>query len=775
MLSRICIRPNIQRVYWKVSNQVPLLNLSGQWRNPMSIYQTSNAIMRHKSKMTVDGKLLAKKLAKAIEKHDLDQAQAIYRDIIQSNGTINRTSIDSLLELVNRKTGSHNFKFIKQIIHDMRTKLKLKPNHYEYNILIHALGLYDNTNDAHQVFDQMRAKGLSPNIYSFNTLLGHYKRQNNVKKAIELLDEMKAMGIERNACTYNAIFHLLFRNNMMEQVQDFYRQMTAQRVSPNAYTYATLFRIANEAGDIEMGKGLYKRFWEQAKKKSAIEVDTVMMNELLLFKGSVSQDLSGMLDLYTSIPKLFPRVKLDTVSYNILLDSCLKLDSPANAYKIHREMIAAGWSPDEVTYGTIIDAEVRMRDLDGAIKLFKEMCTKGIKPTERIVSSLLSAAASKHNDPSSVQQVFKLVEKFSAATGLVLDTKAYNSLLSGLAKGGSSEQAQGLFDQVFVQKNNVPDIVTYTNLIVAYINDQRIEEAMEIYYSIRERHSIHHTHHISLDVNLYTILISSLAKAPATDNTPFTSNTSNTIIDYQVLDTEDLNSLHNSHPSLLAALTLFNDMRQLRIRPNAHCYTAILHACGQHKDMYILEQVHKLMKMDLYFDPDTAVYNALMDAYNRSGEGETVLQIWETLITSSSPTSIDPTTVSIVLDSCGHNGLGHHAKDIWKRLRDTDFALNSNNFNSYIECLCRSTRSRRGFDIARRVARQEMMPPLNPSLQPLVHSRQLKPEYTCKNIMKPRIEEKTINTLISFGKKKGVPETEIASLEAWKIELFGQT
>ncbi|KAL0083508.1 hypothetical protein F4703DRAFT_1738696 [Phycomyces blakesleeanus] len=701
--------------------------------------------------MAAGRELLSARLTKAIERRDLNQAQTIYKEIIKSNGAIDRICISSLLELAATTTDSHNIMFIKDVIRDMKSIFSFPPEPHQYNMLIHALCLHNKSNEAYQVFQRMRAKGLSPNVYSFNTLLGHYKRLNDVDKAIQLVNEMKQNGIARDASTYNIIFHLLLRNDMIEEAHDFWQQMTYERISPDVYTYSILFRIVNKTGDIEMGEDLYKTILNQAQKKLAVNVDTVLVNELLLFKGSVSQDLSGMLDLYAKSSILFPRVKLDTVSYNILLDTCLKLNNPTKAYKIYKEMVDVGLSPDEVTYGTIIDAEVRMGDIDGAIQIFKEMCTKGIMPTERIVTRLSNATAYKHNDASSVQCVFDIVKKLNASIGLTLDVKAYNALLSGLSKDGSSEQAQELFEEIFVQKGHVPDIVTYTNLIVSYINDQRIDEAMEIYYDIRKRHSIHHKSHISLDVNLYTILISSLTNAPATKDTS-----------------------SPSHPNLLAALTLFNDMRQLRIQPNAYCYTAILHACGQHKDMYVLEQVHKLMKMDLYFDPDTAVYNALMDAYSRSGEGETVLQIWETLIMSSSPTtSIDATTISIVLDSCGHNGLGHLAKDIWKRLRDNEFALNSNNFNSYIECLCRSTRSRRGFDIARRVAKNEMMPPLSPHLQPMIHSRRSKPEYTSRNAMQPRIEEKTINTLISFGKKKGIPEIEIASLEAWKTELFG--
>jgi hypothetical protein len=156
----------------------------------------------------------------------------------------------------------------------------------------------------------------------------------------------------------------------------------------------------------------------------------------------------------------------------------------------------------------------------------------------------------------------------------------------------------------------------------------------------------------------------------------------------------------------------------------------------------------------MYLDPDIAIYNSLMDAYNRTDDGETVLDIWQTLSMPASYSDITPdqTSVSIVFDSCGHNGFVSRANMIWKYLKRSQFKLNTNNYNSYIECLCREN-GRSGWDQARQLVDEEMAIPNKPLRG------------------KPTMDEKTVNTLISFAKKKGFEASEIKSLEQWKSNL----
>ncbi|KAI8391253.1 uncharacterized protein BYT42DRAFT_490600 [Radiomyces spectabilis] len=653
---------------------------------------------------------------------------------MQVQQELDRSTCRGLLLLARR----NDLEFTKGLVNTMETRFGLVPQQFEYHALMYAYGVHNRADDAYALLNEMRQRKLTPNVYTYNTLIGCFKRQNNLNRIIELFEQMEELNIKHDVVTYNSMIDIMSRINQKSKAYEMYDMMLRKGIQPDMYTYSILLNIAIKDGNVAFGRKICQNITEAADRSKS---DVNLVNSMLSFYAESEEGLGEILDMYYSLPSAFPHVRCDVVTYNTLLNACLKRENPSKALTIFRDMKKAGIQPDVVTYGILIDAEAKSGGLANALNLFDKMRDDGFPPNERILNSLANIASSPK---TSLGAIMKLMDYVStvADQGIQLDRKAYNAIMSGLARNGCSMQAQQLYDDVFRHHRHKADIATFTNLILAYINDQQTDVAMDIYYELRNHYENLHTSsgsapviEIDLDVPFYTSLITAL--------------------------THQAERIPDSSPELLFALSLFNDMRQLHIQPNAHAYTAILHACGRHKDSYVLEEIHQLIKMDLYFDPDTAVYNALMDAYNRTGDGDTVLQIWETLALSSAPEAmIDQVSVSIVLDSCGHNGYHFKAQSIWKMLKDEFFPLNSNNYNSYIECLCRKS-GRDGWDEARRLANEEMLHPHGkaPSL------KRVDPRM-------PMLEEKTVNTLISFARKKKFSQTEIDDLEKWKAQLF---
>ncbi|CAO0803046.1 unnamed protein product [Mucor circinelloides] len=684
------------------------------------------------------------RLQQAIVQGNIQQASLAYKSMMTNikvgEKPINREVIRKLLMLARHGKRREDIDFINRVILDMKQKLRLTPTPFEYHALMYAYGLQQFPEKAYALLQRMkRDDNIKPTLHSYNTLLGCYKRVNNVERAEEMLAEMKQHHIKPDTVTYNTMLHLLLRTNQFDRVFDMYSTMKADKVSSDIYTYSTLLDAAVKSKNQHFGREIYSQITQKCKPK---DVDLNMINNMIRFVADSS--LNEALDLYYDLPDRYPHIRPDKVTFNILLDVCFKNQNPAKAYQIFGDMTAAKLKPDVVTYGTLIDAEAKMGHLKESIQLFQSMCHVSIEPNDRIFNSLANIASSKSARPSDLNELLDLVEKYQYK--FKLDTKAYNALMYGLAQNGRSSQAQHLYDTVFRHATCKPDIATFTHLILAYINDNQLDDALEIYYSLREHHKKckqDATKHkvkipIQLDTTFYSTIIAALSK----------DDLNHTI---SVSDDPD-----ESSPRLVAAMSIFNDMRPLQIQPTMHTYTAMLHACGQYRDQYVLDQVHKLIKVDLYLDPDIAIYNAMMDAYNRTGNGEKVLDIWQTLSMAASEyaqVTPDQTTVSIVFDSCGHNGYIQQAQSIWSFLKRTQFNLNTNNYNSYIECLCRS-RGRQGWDAAKAIVEQDMSIPG-------------KPQYG-----KPVLDEKTVNTLMSFARKKGFDDSEMDRLNQWRAGML---
>ncbi|PWN48603.1 hypothetical protein IE53DRAFT_389180 [Violaceomyces palustris] len=108
-------------------------------------------------------------------------------------------------------------------------------------------------------------------------------------------------------------------------------------------------------------------------------------------------------------------------------------------------------------------------------------------------------------------------------------------------------------------------------------------------------------------------------------------------------------------PDLLMAL--LRDMLESGHRPTAVTYTSLLDYYGKSGKASFrgVFATHELLKLDEELEPDLALINALMNAYNRAGAPGPVLSIWQSLVTSRVPP--DSATLSILLDTCGRSGM----------------------------------------------------------------------------------------------------------------------
>lgn len=266
-------------------------------------------------------------------------------------------------------------------------------------------------------------------------------------------------------------------------------------------------------------------------------------------------------------------------------------------------------------------------------------------------------------------------------------TTYYNDLLKRLALEGRSVQAQKLYDEIFRDHDFQANIATYSQLMLAYINDGKYEEAMEIYYELRDHEDSakNTTKNLRLDADTYATMIRSLTD---TKNMEAHGNrfdpTAEPLYEYSVEDVDsaifqDIEG--NSQPALLTALTLFNDMRHLEIQPTSEMYISMLKACVQQRDGYVLEKLHKLIRMDLYLDPDREVFYYLMEAYRVVGDGASVLEIWDSLVADQ---AVDEKSISTVLKACAQYGYKSRAKAIWEELNSKNIKIPMNDCNQYL-------------------------------------------------------------------------------------------
>jgi pentatricopeptide repeat protein len=151
---------------------------------------------------------------------------------------------------------------------------------------------------------------------------------------------------------------------------------------------------------------------------------------------------------------------------------------------------------------------------------------------------------------------------------------------------------------------------------------------------------------------------------------------------YHILQRWAPNSISASHRHMLMqrlishgrtdlGLELFHDMRHSYVsQPTRETYAIMLSGCAKTRDAQTLEHIHNALRLDSSIEPDSALFNSLMFAYNRCRLPEKALAIWEVL--SQSSRLPDVNTASLALDACvrlPRYGL-IRAREIWTFMED---------------------------------------------------------------------------------------------------------
>ncbi|KAF9056116.1 hypothetical protein BJ165DRAFT_1606346 [Panaeolus papilionaceus] len=213
-------------------------------------------------------------------------------------------------------------------------------------------------------------------------------------------------------------------------------------------------------------------------------------------------------------------------------------------------------------------------------------------------------------------------------------------------------------------------------------------------------------------------------------------------------------------PLITQYFSIINDMRMQKLNIDRVVYTNILSSISQaarqifrdssngdnnriHERLIATtRRVHDFLTLDASISPDAALWNCLLDAYQRLGCFGDCYRVWEMMYLTG---RYDNVTITIMLDACGYSGQLQQAQRILTKVMKDGKRLDIKNFNTWLECLCRNSKLRTAVFVA-----CNDMPKLG--VQPTVG---------------------TINLLAKFARKDGCwpdvsSKIEVALPKVWK-------
>ncbi|KAF8203817.1 hypothetical protein BJ912DRAFT_1018516 [Pholiota molesta] len=160
-------------------------------------------------------------------------------------------------------------------------------------------------------------------------------------------------------------------------------------------------------------------------------------------------------------------------------------------------------------------------------------------------------------------------------------------------------------------------------------------------------------------------------------------------------------------PIVTEFFSIVQDMRLAKVPITNVVYNTFLHAVGvtgtriDHPDQLqrlidSTRRVHDFLTLDASISPDATLWNQLMNTYQRLGCFAEACRLWEVMYLTG---RFDQISINIMLDACGYAGNLRVARSILTKLDKARIKLDLRNWNTWVECLCRTGRYAEAVDV----------------------------------------------------------------------------
>ncbi|KAG5188138.1 hypothetical protein JKP88DRAFT_253679 [Tribonema minus] len=174
------------------------------------------------------------------------------------------------------------------------------------------------------------------------------------------------------------------------------------------------------------------------------------------------------------------RVAPDVKNFNAALKVCARERNPVNASIIFQQMATQGIVPDLQSWNTLLDTIGRAGQVELMLAKYREMCTSGQQPNRITLNTMLAHAAAAGRC-GIVQDIWKEMHRLQ----LEPDVRSYTSRINFYATTKEPEKAEAVFAEMCQAANVKPNAFTFTSLMKAYIEVQRLDAAEQVISRMR--------------------------------------------------------------------------------------------------------------------------------------------------------------------------------------------------------------------------------------------------------------------------------------------------
>ncbi|KAK4749340.1 hypothetical protein SAY87_026789 [Trapa incisa] len=267
--------------------------------------------------------------------------------------------------------------------------------------------------------------GFNKNNFSGSSLCDMYAKSGFMHSALAAFCQIEKPDL----VSWNVIIAGLANHGNCDQALSFFIEMWHLNVIPDETTARYLLCGFTTPSTLNQGKQIHSYIVKMGFHKD-VQVGNILLT--MYAKSSNLQDAFNAFEEVTDNKNL--------VSWNAILCACMQHNEPMEVFRLFKLFLLSDMDPDYITLTTVIGAYAELASLEMATQIH---C-----------------------------YTFKL--------GLVQDVSVSNGLIDMYTKCGSLEIARCLFDDI-----EVPDVFSWSTLIVGYAQFGFAQEALRIYSRMR--------------------------------------------------------------------------------------------------------------------------------------------------------------------------------------------------------------------------------------------------------------------------------------------------
>ncbi|KAL6177896.1 hypothetical protein ACLB2K_049417 [Fragaria x ananassa] len=354
-----------------------------------------------------------------------DRALHLFDEMLSFRCVRTIKSFNSLLDALFKCGKIEKMREVLEGIEDYGT-----PDACTYNILMKAFCESEDLDDARNVFDEMRSKGVEPTDVTLATLIYKLCSVDRVKEALELKEECERVhGVLANVFVYASLMKGLCGIGEMTLAFELKDEMVRKNIRLDAVVYSTLISALFKAGR----------------------------------RGEVSRLLKEMSEY---------GCKPNTVTYNAMIHGYCKEKDFEAAYGVLDEMVKKGCRPNAISYNVIIDALCKEGKWSEANLFFQDLprrrCHPGVLSYRMLFSGLCDCGQFKEAAFVLDEMIFKGYAPHFART---------HKLVEGLCEEGNMELLGTVLSSL--EKANVLDGDTW-RVIISTLRKEKPSDVFEL-------------------------------------------------------------------------------------------------------------------------------------------------------------------------------------------------------------------------------------------------------------------------------------------------------